>query len=293
MRALMLFKDPCRELLRHYTNIPEPICVFCPMCKDEIDQHIIQIDDYVGENCMYICESGCEEVLLCLTGINSKQSTLEHPELDKCSIRMDKEQTYKYAKDNGFNLSTDESFDYSLLIGIAAITHMETNNCISYKDTADFISKYLSFKYQSVVDILHTNPSKDRLSPTIFENDTHTPDLNMIKDLYEDLRDYLPTRGWRDQMLPARQNCEVKEQFIAAKLSKLITVILFEELENSILYGMPFPSTCYEEVSPPAKCFKDIPAECDCRTDHDGIFLRYKATCTECNHKYTGQIWGD
>lgn len=188
----------------------------------------------------------------------TKQSTLEHPELDKCSIRMDKEQTYKYAKDNGFNLSSadDESFDYSLLIGIAAITHMETNNYISYKDTADFISKYLPVKYQLIVDILHANPTEGRLSPTIFENNTHSPDLNMIKDLYEDLRDYLPTRGWRGQMLPASQDCEVKEQFIATKLSKLLTVILFENLEHSIL---SFPSTCYEEVSPPAKCFKDIP----------------------------------
>lgn len=78
MRALMLFKDPCREL-RHYNNIPEPICVFCPMCKDEIDQCSIQIDDYVGENCMYICESGCEEVLLCLTGIqNSQHSNIQN-----------------------------------------------------------------------------------------------------------------------------------------------------------------------------------------------------------------------
>lgn len=25
----------------------------------------------------------------------------------------------------------------------------------------------------------------------------------------------------------------------------------------------------------------------------DKFYLRYKATFTECNHKYTGQIWGD
>lgn len=37
--------------------------------------------------------------------------------------------------------------------------------------------------------------------------------------------------------------------------------------------------------------FKDVPISVD--TSHDGVFLYYKGSCTECNRHYESYIWGD
>jgi hypothetical protein len=116
------------------------IFAVCPHCRFVTNN--VEVDDYVGDNCLMWCNN-CGEILFCITGDNGSGDVNKLAQLaaeQSCVIRLTREEALQYVNETDLDKAVtgkkpnNEKLSY-YLTGVLNITHMISSAALSDDDT--------------------------------------------------------------------------------------------------------------------------------------------------------------
>lgn len=124
MNTLIVTKKHCED----YYDIE---AIFCPFCKKQGDAYNLEVDDYVGCNCLFWCDE-CGEILLCPTGYNST-SKINDIICDKvencdCTKKLEGEELKTYCNKKQFDLDYDSRNYRFYKVSILNVTQIKSSS---------------------------------------------------------------------------------------------------------------------------------------------------------------------